>query len=521
MTPPSDKAWIRWGLPSLTILAWVVAFRTGIQFSARWIWDRPEYSHGLLIPFISAFLVWQRWPKVVAVPFEGSVLGVAIVVAAVLLDLMGRFASAFIIQQFAALLAFYGICLAWLGRRAFMALWMPLMILMFMIPMPDFLYKNLSSQLQLISSSIGVWFIRLFGVSVYLEGNVIDLGVYQLQVAEACDGLRYLFPLMTLGFIVAYFFKGAFWKRALVFASSVPITILMNSLRIGTIGVMVEHWGITMAEGFLHEFQGWAVFMVSLGFMFLEMFALSRVGHERLSWRESFGIELEDRRARAGPNPLIANLSRSLLASLVILSAAISLAMAETERVESVPVRKDFGSFPMSLGEWRGHREKLERVYTDQLLLDDYLMANFTRFGSRSVNFYVAWYDSQQAGRSAHSPRSCLPGGGWEIQTLKQIEVPNIVIDGQLLRVNRVLIQLGEQRQLVYYWFQQRGRILTNEYAAKWYLFWDSLTRQRSDGALVRMVVPLQIGESSDTAESELVDFAASVSSRLGEFVPG
>ncbi len=102
--------------------------------------------------------------------------------------------------------------LALVGRQVFRIIWVPMLILLFMIPLPRFLYNNISAQLQLISSGIGVWFIRLFGISVFLEGNVIDLGALKLQVAEACDGLRYLFPLMTLGFILAYFFKAAFWK---------------------------------------------------------------------------------------------------------------------------------------------------------------------------------------------------------------------------------------------------------------------------------------------------------------------
>src|ERR1039457_5061617 len=140
-----------------------------------------------------------------------------------------------------------------------------------MVPLPEFLYQNVSAELQLLSSEIGVWFIRLFGISVYLEGNVIDLGAYRLQVAEACSGLRYLFPLMIIGFLVAYFFKTAFWKRALLFLSSIPITILMNSLRIGAIWLMVEHWGESMEEVSVHEFQGWVVFMASGALLVLEM----------------------------------------------------------------------------------------------------------------------------------------------------------------------------------------------------------------------------------------------------------
>ena len=105
-----------------------------------------------------------------------------------------------------------------------------------MIPLPSFLYFNLSQELQLISSMIGVAVIRLFDISVYLEGNVIDLGVYQLQVVEACSGLRYLFPLMSFGFLISYIYRGPVWQKIVIFLSTIPITVVMNSFRIGVIG---------------------------------------------------------------------------------------------------------------------------------------------------------------------------------------------------------------------------------------------------------------------------------------------
>jgi EpsI family protein len=148
-------------------------------------------------------------------------------------------------------------------------------------------------------------------------------------------------------------------------------------------------------------------------------------------------------------------------------------------------------------------------------------LANFSRPAERPVNFYVAWYDSQRAGRSAHSPRSCLPGGGWVIHSLTQIDVPGLVIDGVPVRANRVLIQLGAQKQLVYYWFQQRGRVVTNEYLVKWYMFWDSLTRNRTDGALVRFTMPLSATESEEEADRALTEFAAAAIVPLDAFVPG
>jgi exosortase D (VPLPA-CTERM-specific) len=388
-----------------------------------------------------------------------------------------------------------------------------------MVPLPDFLYQNFSAQLQLLSSQIGVWFIRILGISVYLEGNVIDLGVYRLQVAEACSGLRYLFPLMTIGFLIAYFFKAAFWKRALLFLSSIPITILMNSIRIGTIGVMVEYWGASMAEGFVHEFQGWAVFMASVALMVLEMVALARIGPSHEPWRKQFGLEFP-----APTPPIPAAVARpvpvSLYASATMLITVAGVSLSLPERPESIPPRTSFAQYPNVIGPWAGRREALEPIYVDALMLDDYHLADFTRGAEPPINFYIAWYDTQRAGRSVHSPRSCLPGGGWRIESLTQRSVPGIRAGRDALHVNRVLIQLGNQRLLVYYWFQQRGRVITNEYQVKWYLFWDALTRNRTDGALVRLMVPVAPGEPVATADRQLTQFAAAAATTLAPYIP-
>ena len=129
--------------------------------------------------------------------------------------------------------------------------------------------------MQLISSELGVLVIRLFDIPVYLEGNIIDLGTYKLQVVEACSGLRYMYPLLSLSLILAFFFRVVMWKRVLVFVSAIPITIVMNSIRIGIIGVLVEYFGIEVAEGFLHDFEGWVIFLVCFFFLYLEMWLIT------------------------------------------------------------------------------------------------------------------------------------------------------------------------------------------------------------------------------------------------------
>jgi exosortase D (VPLPA-CTERM-specific) len=517
---PATNIWLyAWMALAVASVVTAAAMQTGIgHMIDSWL-HREEYSHALMIPLISAYLLWQQRAALARLELRGSWVGFAIILFGALLQIAGVLAAVDVVQQYGLLIAIYGLVIALIGVRPSAGLWAPLLLLALMVPLPQFLLGNFSSQLQLISSQIGVWFIRLFDISVFVEGNVIDLGGYKLQVAEACDGLRYLFPLMTMGFIMAYLFKVAMWKRVVLFLSTIPVTILMNSFRIGTIGVMVEHWGQSMAEGFLHDFQGWAVFMTSAGVLLLEMMLLARVGKNRRPWREVFGLdaaEAIDRNApavnRAAPAPFIA--------SAVVVTVFAAGVLVMPERVEAVQPRESFFAFPNQIETWTGRRSVMEQVYLDALKLDDYIMADYVRAGREAVNFYVAWYNSQRAGQSAHSPRSCLPGGGWRMTQISQIDVPQVQVGGHALRANRVQIELGNRKQLVYYWFQQRGRVITNEYLVKWYLFVDSLTKRRTDGALVRLVTPLAIGESAESADQRLAEFASKVAPRLERYIP-
>jgi exosortase D (VPLPA-CTERM-specific) len=497
----------------------VVAFRDGVRYMLE-VWEaNPEYSYAYMVPAISLFLAWQRKNELAALEYRGSWIGVAIVALGIFIGLLGQLATVYTLQQIGFVVTICGFVLALTGWQALRLLWMPLLLLFFMIPLPQFLQQSLSAGMQLWSSALGVWFVRLMGISVYLEGNVIDLGTYKLQVVEACDGLRYLFPLVTLGLVMAYFYKGALWKRLLILFSSVPITILMNSARIAMIGWMVENWGPGMAEGFLHDFQGWAVFMLSFALMVGLMIVLSFIGRDRRSWRELFGVTF--------PDPLPSGVARrprrlnaSAVMACVLLAAGAFVSVTVPNRAEAVPARASFVDFPMVLGQWFGERSGMDPGMLQSLMLSDYLMASYHGPTPRPIALYVAWYDSQRAGRSVHSPRSCLPGGGWQIAELAQVEVPGVQSSGRPLRVNRAIVALGSERQLVYYWFQQRGRIITSEYLAKWYLFWDSLTNSRSDGALVRLIVPMAEGEQSANADRDLQRFAAELTPVLDRYVP-
>jgi exosortase D (VPLPA-CTERM-specific) len=409
-----------------------------------------------------------------------------------------------------------GLVIAWLGASAVRHVWLSMLLLFLAIPLPNFILNNLSSQMQLASSKLGVALIQMFGVSVSLDGNVIDLGEHQLEVAAACDGLRYLFPLITLSFVMAYFYRAPLWKRAALFASSIPLSIVMNGVRIGSIGVLVERFGIGMAEGTFHDFQGWLMFMFSAGILLLEIMLLSRVGGTFGTWRTQFGLD--------PPEPLrgrtrLPRLSPALGSAAGLVVAVAVVGMLSPKRVDAAPERQDFTRLSMNEGAWRGRRDRLDDIYLETLKLDDYLLADFRSDGRPPVNLYVAYYDSQRKGESVHSPRSCIPGGGWRINDIAPREI-QLAGGGALLSVNRVVIERGDVKQVVYYWFEQRGRVLTNEYLVKWYIFWDSLTRNRTDGAMLRLTVPVLAGQSEADADRALEDFARTLVPALRPYIP-
>ncbi|MFQ5469478.1 MAG: VPLPA-CTERM-specific exosortase XrtD [Gammaproteobacteria bacterium] len=488
-------------------------------------WSTEEYSHGYLIPFVSLYLIWRKHNALSSMVFKASWGGFVVVLSGLLLYFVGELSALFVLVQYAFLVTLYGIALTLLGWQGMRAVWFPLVYLIFMIPLPNFLYFNLSSELQLISSSLGVAVIRWFGISVFLEGNVIDLGSYQLQVIEACSGLRYLFPLMSFGFLCAYLFKAPFWQRATIFLSTIPITIVMNSFRIGVIGVLVEYKGIEMAEGFLHDLEGWVIFMGCVAILFAEMWIFVRLFTKK-RLLDVFGLFNETSVNLTSLNTEMQIqkkqvVSHSFIASIGLLVIAAVTSSFIDERQELIPARSAFATFPMQIDDWVGRDQGMDTIFIDALKFDDYVMANYRHPEQESiVNFYVAYYESQRKGASVHSPRSCIPGGGWRITELTQHTVNAKDAHGSALTVNRVLIEKGDSRQLVYYWFPQRGRDLTNEYIVKWYLFWDSMTRNRSDGALVRLTTPVSDITAVEKADARLEAMLAAVRPHLDKYIP-
>ncbi len=214
---------------------------------------------------------------------------------------------------------------------------------------------------------------------------------------------------------------------------------------------------------------------------------------------------------------------RPLLVATALLMAATPWLAGLNEREEIAPARQHFAQFPLLTERWIGREGALERDVLDTLKLSDYLMADYVRTGNStapSINLYVAWYQSQKKGASIHSPRSCIPGGGWRMDDLAPHTVDVQHVSGQPLRVNRAVIRKDSSAQLVYYWFEGRGRDVTNEFLAKWYIFTDSLLHARSDGALVRVITAIPDGGDIADGDRQLEAFLRDFYPQLTRYVP-
>jgi exosortase D (VPLPA-CTERM-specific) len=500
-------------------IAGVAAFWPGLV-SLSDAWSIPEYSHGPIIPLVSAFLFLREMRLVppAAGPVGDRGFGVGVLALGLLVGLLGQMVRIPDIVTYGFIVWVAGMVLTCFGLRRGLIFWPSVLHLVFMLPLPQFVYWQVSVYLQLVSSQIGVWLITLFGIPVYLDGNIIDLGVYKLQVAEACSGLRYLFPMLSFSYVFALLYRGPAWHKAVLLLMAAPITVAMNSFRIGMIGVLVDSFGIGHAEGFLHAFEGWVIFGACVAILFAASALLQRLTAAPKPLSETLDVDF-DGLGRQAARLLDVPRTAPLVAAACLTAAMAAGWAVAPEAARIAPAREPLALFPVEIDGRLGAVQMLDREIEAVLGADDYLSAVYgAREGGPPVDLFIAYYHRQTEGSGIHSPEVCLPTGGWEVSSWRSEAVT--LEDGTVIPVNRALIRKGVSRQLVYYWFEQRGRRMTGDYAAKAMTIWDSLTRGRSDGGLVRLVTPLTPTEDESAAEARLRAFMAGIGPELPRFMP-
>jgi len=259
------RAYAQTGILCL-LTAWLYAPFV-FQLASQW-WQDPNYTHGFFVPMFSLFLLWEKRAKLAALRIKPAWPGLVMILVALWALILGTIKSEFFLYRLSILLFIAGVVVFLAGWKHLAAISFPLAFLVLMIPSSTLL-EHITFPLQVIASKTATFLLMLAGVPAVREGNIILLPGAQLEVAEACSGIRSLFSLLTLTIIYGYLAETKIGVRVVLTLMAVPISILANALRIAFTGLVVENWGVERAEGTVHMLSGWLVFVASLALVFL------------------------------------------------------------------------------------------------------------------------------------------------------------------------------------------------------------------------------------------------------------
>jgi exosortase D (VPLPA-CTERM-specific) len=507
---------LRWQLVALLLLiAWLYASILGRLF-LQWTTDK-DFSHGIFVPLFALFVLWQDRKRLKAIASSPSWTGLPVVVLSLLVLVLGVLGAELFFSRVSLLILLAGLIILFQGWRFFRAVLFPWAFLILMIPIPALIINQITFPLQLLASKLATGLLELFGVPVLRQGNLITLAVKQLDVAEACSGIRSLLTLVTLAIIYGYLMETRKWVRMVLALSAVPIAVAANSLRVFGTGLLVQSGHADLSEGFYHEFSGILIFAVAL----LMLFAVHRLISllyvpKNAPAATPHVAHLEEPparaiRAQAGP-------IRFGIVAVPMLAAAIGLQAHSS--TEIIPKHDALSSMPSRIDGWTGTDDPIDQQTLDILGKGDFLVRYYENASQPQpwISIYIAYFPSQKAGDTIHSPNHCLPGNGWIPVSRERVQLARP--DGSSFYVNRYMVVKALERQLVLYWFQAHGREVASEWSAKYYLISDSIRLNRSDGGMIRLMTPMLRGESPAAAQARMMTLGSQFLPLLDVYIP-
>jgi exosortase len=274
-----SRAWMVW--PAIFVGLILLLYASVLNHLVLQWWTDADYGHGFFVPLFSGYVLWrerERWTKTEIKPAN---FGFVVMIGAIGLLLLGSLGAELFISRFSLLVLLGGMILFLAGWRMLRAVCFPLSYLIWMIPLPVIIYNQITFPLQLIASRLATSWLELVQVPVLRDGNILVMSNYSLEVVEACSGIRSLMTLMALAVAYGYLVSPQRWVRYVLAALMVPIAIITNAIRIMGAGIMAHRFGPAAAEGFLHEFSGWAIFLVALLLMFGSYWILRHISERR------------------------------------------------------------------------------------------------------------------------------------------------------------------------------------------------------------------------------------------------
>ncbi len=449
---------------------------------------------------------------------KGLWIGIVTIIVGLLGILFSRYSATPKVINYSMIVTFTGLVLSFYGLMGLKILTPVILLLFLSTPLPVFIERNLLSISNIVSSELSSAILNLYGISAHIQGNIIDFGDTKINFSLLFSPGHFILSLILL-FSVSLYLKPSLFIRAMMLLSALPLLLLSNIANLFVVLVIYNTYNSQLLNNYTSNIQNAVSLTVTILWV-LFLYRSIRITVKQNQMRPHFfenmrhHIHSTDTESASNSTPLTA-----FAALFTLMTCGYSI---DSYSIPSYtpPNRHDFSSFPDTIGTWTGIRSKLEEKYLDILDLSDYALWDYRNRTNIPINMFIAYYNNQKPGKSYHSPRSCLPGDGWEMRNISTIKLPKIKIGDTALRVTRMQITKGNRSQVVYYWFQQRDQIITNEFMAKWYIFWNSLVHKRSDGSLFRFTTILQPGETWREADNRLTDFITVAIPVLYDFTP-
>ncbi len=408
-------------------------------------------------------------------------------------------------------LSIVGLMILLYGWRRVQKLFFPLLVLAFIVPLPPFINRMLTFNLKMIGTNLAVKILRIFNISVHQTGNIIDLGIDKLQVVDACSGLRYFVPMFLMALMVGYFYNKGIWRKLLLLLIVPPLSIIVNAFRIVLSGLLTVRGHKDWAQNIFHDFSGWFVFMLAGAILLTVALLLQRISSTPPI--SSFKKYSPREECIGWIRPVVL----SFLAAFLFISFGTFI--RNEQYSSNVSNRTSLTQFPMEIGNWNGNRHFFSKEIMDELWADDYVSAVYRKPDSPvSIQLLIPYYNYQGTRHTAHAPQSCLLGSGFNL--LKSKDQSINTSNGNSIPIRTMLLKQGNTKILASYFFYGRGRVITNPWKNKSYLFWDAITRKRTDGALVRAELLMIPGQSDEEAFFVLSSFIREIWKLLPKFVP-
>lgn len=479
------------------------------------VWKTNEdYSHGFLIPFISGFLLWRRKEELGETSIKTNWWGGLFFFFFLLVSIYGILGSSPSAVQPAIPLMLLSLTLFCLGKEMLKKTAFPLALLILMIPLPTMVQTMIGVPLKSISTKLAAVLLRIVDVPVFVEGNVIDLGFTQLQVADACSGLRYILSLLTVGVLFAYAFENSRWKRVVLGVSVIPIAILTNGLRIGLTGILANLFGPEVAQGFFHGFSGWLIFLFALACLFMLRFFLN-------VFFKKTPLEKTPSQKSKPPSKSIETkikFTPVIVASASLLGAGI-LAFT-TAALPHIILMNGIVNFPLTFRGWEGKQENLDPEMIALSGAEEAFSGTYTNHSEDMVSLYIGYRGSPfvEGGSFFHSPNICLPSSGWKTLSRSRYEIKDVPYFGTIT-ISKMLVEKMGERELVYFWFQTKNRTAYDVNLNRFHLALHALKRDNTYDLFIRVIAPVKPDVPEKEAEAKMNQFVRNMMATLLDYL--